>query len=105
MGYAVVPSEVRSEVEERDNRRCRWCARTNVGYDLHHIRYRRGTSDDVPGNLICLCRECHNFVHGARLYGTSIAKVDAQEILWALVDSPGKTGMSLFRKHRKKFCD
>lgn len=88
---------MRRRILERD-KVCRWCGRTGVPLDAHHIRYRRSSKDDVAANLIALCRRCHEHVHGQRLAnGGSIGKWEAQEILWALVDLPGVTGMALRR--------
>lgn len=103
MSKSPLPDGLRCLVLARDRHRCRWCGRSNVtSLDPHHIRYRRGASDDVAGNLITLCRLCHNFVHGARNpAGHSIAKAEAQEILWALIDMPGVTGMSLWRQKKR----
>lgn len=101
--YTGLPDELRSRVLERDARRCRWCGATNRGVDLHHIRYRRGRVDDVATNLISLCREHHRFVHGERSpAGWTIDKATAQEILFELVESPGVTGMALWRRKQTR---
>ena len=89
--------KLKREVFDRDNYRCRWCGRTNgMAYDCHHIRYRRSSEDDVIENLITLCRTCHDFVHGG-----GISKAEAQEILFALIDMPGVTGIALRRMRQR----
>lgn len=97
--YEGLGEHLRTRVKARDNHRCRWCGATNRSIDLHHIRYRRGVVDDVEENLICLCRFCHMFVHGGKSKtGDSIAKHEAQEILFALIDLPAATGLALRRQ-------
>lgn len=97
--YDGLSEDLRQVVKARDNHRCRWCGRTNVHVDLHHIRYRRGVVDDVPENLICLCRTCHSFVHGVPTKAKDmIQKHEAQEILFALIDMPAATGLALRRQ-------
>jgi len=96
--YEGLNDRLRKKVLERDRWRCRWCGATNQGGDLHHIRYRRGTVDDVEENLITLCRDCHSFVHGAtKRRGKTIVKEQAQRILFYLVSHPGETGSAVWR--------
>ena len=40
---------------------CEICGAKSV--DIHHIR-GRGKGKDVIGNLMALCRKCHNAAHG-----------------------------------------
>jgi hypothetical protein len=100
--YTGLDPKLRLQVLERDRWRCRWCGVTNAGGDLHHIRYRRGFSDDVPENLITLDRDCHGFVHGNMRNGSSISKEEAQGILFMLIDQPGVTGTALLRQMRRR---
>ena len=97
-----ISETLRAEALARDQDRCRWCGRTDIPTDLHHIRYRRGSSDDVLENLILLDRECHSFVHGIPRTGSkdTIAKAEAQEILFVLAATPGVTGIALRRQRR-----
>lgn len=67
-----------------------------MAYDAHHIVYRRSSKDDHMGNLITLCRDCHDHVH------TRIPKSEAQEVLFALIERPGRTGLALQRKRQLK---
>jgi hypothetical protein len=99
--YTGLPEGLRMAIWNRDQHRCRWCGRTNVRVDFHHIRYRRGYADDVLDNLISLCRTHHEFVHGTKApNGDTIAKDEAQEILNDLVRMPGVTGIALRRQRR-----
>jgi hypothetical protein len=101
--YEGLDQRLRTHVQDRDGHRCRWCGRI-VPVDPHHIRYRRGTADDVADNLICLCRRCHDFVHGApNAKGEIIPKQVAQVLLWDLIDMPGVTGMALWRQRKRQF--
>lgn len=43
------------------DRECRLCGRP--AQDAHHLIYRSHDGDDVPDNLIPLCRRCHDTVH------------------------------------------
>lgn len=95
--YEGLDKKLKEAVFKRDNYRCRWCGSTNAyGYDAHHIRYRRGASDDTLDNLITLCRIHHNFVHDS----FKIPKQRAQEILWFLASEAGagQTGMAVMRR-------
>jgi hypothetical protein len=104
--YEGLDARLKARVAERDRFRCRWCGRTNDGFDPHHIRYRRGGSDDVEENLICLCRRCHDFVHGTpNVKGEIIPKVVAQQLLWELVERPGLTGIALWRQRKHEFAN
>lgn len=103
--YQGLNAALRAEVRERDQHCCRWCGRHEEavgGVDIHHIRYRRGAADDVAENLILLCRICHRFVHGERQAGNTVDKGQAQDILWALVHQPGKTGIAYLRSSRRE---
>lgn len=97
MSYTGLPTKLRQAVFARDNYRCRWCGATNQPpYDVHHIQYRRGRSDDVIENLITLCRRHHDYVHNSYL----IPKLRAQEILRHLISPEGRglTGMAMLRR-------
>lgn len=96
--YTGLPKKLREAVHARDHHRCRWCGVTNSNYDIHHVRYRRGFSDDVIDNLINMCRSCHTFVH------TDIPKTEAQEILHTLISDAGQsqTGIALWRRNKRR---
>lgn len=97
--YQGLDPKLKEAVFVRDNWRCRWCGSTNrLGYDAHHIEYRRGYSYDRLDNLITLCRICHNYVHDSY----SISKATAQQILLELISDAGsgRTGLALWRKGR-----
>lgn len=101
--YEGLDSVLRAEVKARDGEHCRWCGRY-INCDAHHIRYRRGSSDDVASNLIMLCRQCHGFVHGTpNARREIIPKIVAQQLLWDLIDLPGQTGMALWRQRKAQF--
>jgi len=101
--YEGLDASLRAFVNIRDHGRCRWCGISSRHPDPHHIRYRRGPSDDVAENLILLCRQCHDFVHGAVApNGNTISKGEAQEILFDLITMPGVTGLSLMRARRRQ---
>jgi 5-methylcytosine-specific restriction endonuclease McrA len=33
--------------------------------DVHHVKRRSALGDDAETNLITLCRECHQLLHGS----------------------------------------
>lgn len=96
MTYHGLPGKLREAVFDRDQRRCRWCGqqRSWLGFDAHHIEYRRGSSYDRIENLITLCRTCHDFVHDSY----RISKATAQEVLGDLVAIPASTGLAILRR-------
>ena len=99
---SLIPDSVRAAVDERDGHRCRWCGATNRGRDMHHIEYRRGHVYDVLENLVSLCRSCHGFVHGTpRPPGARITKEVAQEVLFFVIEHPGTTGSSVWRRKKR----
>ena len=62
---ASVPySRLRKEILERDNWRCQVCGRIK-NLDVHHLRRRSALGEDLKTNLITLCRECHQMLHGS----------------------------------------
>lgn len=102
--YEGLDPALRAEVLDRDRHRCRWCGATNRPLDLHHVRYRRGFADDVASNLISLCRAHHSFVHGIKNgAGMTITKNVAQLVLFELVEKPGVTGSSLWRRLKRQW--
>jgi len=55
---------LRTEILERDGWRCQTCGcLTNL--DVHHMRPRSALGDDAVTNLITLCRDCHQILHGS----------------------------------------
>lgn len=94
--YEGLDARLKRAVFERDNHRCRWCGRQRhwLGFDAHHIEYRRSSAADRLENLITLCRECHNYVHDSY----KIPKESAQEILSELATKPAVTGLALLRR-------
>lgn len=55
-------ARVRSNVVERDRLRCRGCGKP--GEEVHHIIFRSHGGKDEEGNLVTICRNCHNQAHG-----------------------------------------
>ena len=104
MSYKGLDERLKTEMLVRDRHRCRWCGATNRGGDAHHIEYRRGYSYDRLDNLITLCRLHHGFVHGTpAANGDTITKAVAQLVLKQLVETPGATGLSLWRRTKRQW--
>jgi 5-methylcytosine-specific restriction endonuclease McrA len=55
--------KVRAVVLARDKHRCRACSSSH-GLDVHHVIMRSLGGSDEAQNLIALCRDCHQSVHG-----------------------------------------
>ncbi len=63
-------TRLRKMVRERDAESCILCG-WPYGLDCHHVVFRSGGGEDVSGNLVTLCRKCHEiYAHGkkARAY-------------------------------------
>lgn len=60
---------LRRSILERDGYRCRNCGRRRGELHVHHVVPLSNGGANVPGNLIVLCRGCHERVeaHVARL--------------------------------------
>lgn len=48
----------------RDNYKCRECGKSNCMLEVHHIRARKYGGADTIGNLITLCKKCHDKTKG-----------------------------------------
>lgn len=46
-----------------DNYTCQGCDRRNKPLDVHHVTYERFGRESMD-DLLSLCRDCHNEVHG-----------------------------------------
>ena len=55
---------LRKEILERDGWRCQKCG-SSKNLDVHHVTRRSALGDDAEANLITLCRECHQILHGS----------------------------------------
>jgi 5-methylcytosine-specific restriction endonuclease McrA len=58
-------AKLRREILDRDGWRCQKCG-CSKNLDVHHIVRRSALGDDAETNLITLCRECHQVLHGIR---------------------------------------
>lgn len=54
--------ELRRQILFRDSYECQCCRTTGVPLDVHHITYERLTNE-LPSDLISLCRPCHERQH------------------------------------------
>lgn len=48
----------------RDNYKCQECGKSNCMLEAHHIRARKYGGADTIGNLITLCKKCHDKTKG-----------------------------------------
>lgn len=53
-------SRLKTALSARAGGRCEqpWC-RVAAALDLHHVRKRSHGGQDIPDNLVALCRRCH----------------------------------------------
>lgn len=56
--------------------RCGWQRRV----DVHHLTYER-LGQELPGDLIAVCEECHQFLHGKSSYDPASLPVSPGEIV------------------------
>lgn len=56
---------LRVEVLMRDNWKCQLCG-AMMNLDIHHRQFRSHGGPNELGNLITLCRDCHEAQHGHR---------------------------------------
>lgn len=55
---------IRKAVILRDNCKCMECRKTNCRLEVHHIKPRRMNGSNTLGNLITLCKKCHQKTEG-----------------------------------------
>jgi 5-methylcytosine-specific restriction endonuclease McrA len=66
-----IPFETRVAVLERANEHCEYCGcfiatGFTVCLELHHLTYDRAYGNELPEDLMALCRDCHAGKHGMR---------------------------------------
>jgi 5-methylcytosine-specific restriction endonuclease McrA len=71
-------TRLRREILERDGWRCQMCG-CSQNLDVHHTKRRSALGDDAETNLITLCRECHQLLHGSARWEISRNRSDAGE--------------------------
>lgn len=57
--------ELRKIVLDRDGNKCTRCD-SKFWLQAHHKIYRKRFEDSVPGDLVTLCRSCHEKEHGLK---------------------------------------
>lgn len=55
---------IRKAVIMRDGYKCMECGTSNTIFEVHHIKPRRMNGSNTLGNLITLCRKCHQKTEG-----------------------------------------
>ena len=55
---------IRKAVILRDGCKCMECKKTNIKLEVHHINPRRKNGSNTLGNLITLCKKCHQKTEG-----------------------------------------
>lgn len=54
---------VRAAVMKRSGGKCESCL-MNQATEVHHLRYPKWGTFDVPSNMIAICHGCHCDIHG-----------------------------------------
>jgi 5-methylcytosine-specific restriction endonuclease McrA len=54
--------ELHRQILERDGWRCQFCG-SMQNLQVHHLKFRSQSGDDMEQNLITLCPECHEQMH------------------------------------------
>jgi len=62
--------ELHQQVLERDGWRCQICG-SMQHLQVHHLKFRSHSGEDLEENLITLCADCHARVHAAFLLSHS----------------------------------
>jgi len=62
--------DLHRQVLERDGWRCQICG-TMRHLQVHHLKFRSHSGEDLEENLITLCADCHARVHAAFLLSHS----------------------------------
>jgi hypothetical protein len=83
-----------TEVLQRDGWQCRRCKRRS-SLHIHHIVFRSNGGDDATHNLVTVCENCHNCIHG-------VVTNEFVEILPLAGDGPPDANVGLrFLRHTK----
>ena len=59
--------ELQLQILRRDGWRCQLCG-SMQNLQVHHLKFRSRSGDDVEQNLITLCAECHEHTHRSNGY-------------------------------------
>ena len=63
---------VKEYVKARDNNCCVNCGEPAL--EVHHLVQRHRNGSDLPENLACLCKNCHDKLHKGKLTGENLKK-------------------------------
>lgn len=69
-------SEIAFEMKERDGWRCTKCGKVGR-LEVHHVVGLADGGENVPDNLVTLCRGCHIAIHRPAPRGASTPAWDA----------------------------
>jgi hypothetical protein len=64
-------------IRNRDLKQCAGCGRMNVELHVHHIKPLSNGGLNSKDNLITLCRECHQAIHGEQVRSADSAPSDS----------------------------
>lgn len=83
-----------------DKMKCCMCNATNVELDTHHIVYVKKFGTNQKTNLISLCRNCHEKIHGRKLEFSDTDKIykNAPEPINNLNTPDTNSGAAFFKR-------
>lgn len=87
---------IRKAVIFRDNCKCKECGKSNCKLEVHHIKPKRLGGSNTLGNLITLCKKCHQKTEGneekyTQHYFTMLNSSDNKNLNYAQHVMIGKT--------------
>ena len=77
---AKIPNSMRKEVYKRDGYACVLCS-DNRRLQIHHYEPRSAGGVDHPMNLVTVCPQCHQLLHGQIKIADWLTQEDAKQAL------------------------
>ena len=85
-GYGWRWVQLRERILKRDQYLCGPCrdkGRTTPATEVHHIKAKAHGGTDDPGNLVSICRECHDDATREQTGGNPRVRFDASgRVVW-----------------------
>lgn len=93
---------LRNSVITQTDGRCSVCLKQDALNDVHHIYYCGCWYKTKPHHLTCLCRECHQLVHGQLEGDESVKPAEHYKAFFKIRESlraQNPTAVALAREH------
>ena len=65
-------SRLYKKLRENGGWKCYCCEENNKSLDMHHRTYKRLGRENISIDLVPVCRECHNTIHGMEKTGIQL---------------------------------